>query len=166
MNDRNISSACDQSLWDFALALYSRPQVSYSCLNLQDKYGVDVTLLLWCWWLEARQISLNTQMLKEAQQLIAPWVKNYVAPLRAQRRQLKLEFGTSDASIENLRQAIKQAELLAEKQVLIQLEQFTSNQPWAKAATRLHQGTNALVYLLELGLPENTAKELLIHFSH
>ena len=39
------------ALWDFAVRLYAEPGVGEACLALQDRFGVDVPLLLWAAWL-------------------------------------------------------------------------------------------------------------------
>lgn len=139
------------SLWDFALRVYAQPGVEPACLALQDEQGADVCLLLWCLWLERGGCELTAEGLQQAQGAIAPWVAQAVLPLRALRRQLKARYGTADAELEQLRLGIKQAELLAERQVLRQLAAL--NGQWQRTA-EVPAGTNLRLYLGALGLAE------------
>jgi uncharacterized protein (TIGR02444 family) len=109
-------------LWEFSLACYARPGVADACLHLQDQHGVNVNLLLWCAWLDVRGQTLDAASLHTAQKRIRGWDEHYVIPLRRLRRRMKVEFGVTDAGIEAVRAQIKQAELLAEKQLQLWLE--------------------------------------------
>jgi len=109
-------------LWDFSLERYARPGVVDICLHLQDEQGVNVNLLLWCAWLDARGLMLDAARLHNAQKRIRSWDEHYVTPLRQLRRRMKVEFGVDDDGIEAVRARIKQAELLAEKQLQCWLE--------------------------------------------
>ena len=139
------------SLWDFALGVYAQPGVAQACLALQDEQGADVCLLLWCLWLERGGCELTAEGLQQAQAAIAPWVAQAVLPLRALRRQLKAHYGTADIELEQVRQGIKQAELLAERQVLRQLAALGSQWPQGAAVPA---GANLRLYLGTLGVPE------------
>jgi uncharacterized protein (TIGR02444 family) len=41
-------SKSESLLWSFSLAVYSDGSVQQECLNLQDQYGIDVNVLLFC----------------------------------------------------------------------------------------------------------------------
>src|SRR5690606_7293836 len=43
----------DHPFGHFALALYARAPVMALCLQLQDRHGVDINLLLWAAWLDS-----------------------------------------------------------------------------------------------------------------
>ena len=116
----------DADFWNFSLRLYARPQVADLCLQLQDTYQLNVNLLLWCCWLEQQAISLTAERLQQAHLRVDAWEQDYVLPLRALRRNLKRQFGAADATIETLRQQIKHAELMAEKQMQIWLEELAA----------------------------------------
>lgn len=110
-------------LWDFALALYARPGVEAACLSLQDDAGLDVCELLWRCWLSYHGLTLTAH----ADRLLEPvraWQRDMTYPLRHQRRALKASCKATPER-EQLRQTIKQAELLAEQDTLRQLEQLT-----------------------------------------
>jgi len=95
----------------FAAALYARPGVAALCLDLQDKAGRDVNLLLLCLWAgEALGLALDEGELADLAAAVAPWNAVAVHPLRALRRSLK---GMPTA--ETVRAKIGAAELEAER---------------------------------------------------
>ncbi len=135
------------SLWDFAVGLYTQPGVDSLCLDLQDNYAVNVNMLLFARWLETRQLLLD---LPAALGCISAWDKNYVQTLRQLRRQMKAEFAGSLAQVEEVRDQIKRAELQAERQELIWLEQLANTWP---GTTGVAAGENVHAYLSYLQLP-------------
>lgn len=140
------------SFWDFSLQQYARPGVADVCLQLQDQQSVNVNLLLWCVWLEACGLALDAARLQSAQKAIRSWDEHYVVPLRQLRRRMKAEFGVQDPDIEQLRSQIKQAELLAEKQVQMQLESLAQNWRDTAVTGRLPPGQNLYFYFQERNL--------------
>ena len=40
-----------ESFWSFSLTVYGRPGVEAACLELQDRFGADVNLALYCLWI-------------------------------------------------------------------------------------------------------------------
>lgn len=149
------------NLWDFSLRQYACAGVADACLRLQDEYEVNVNVLLWCLWLEQRGITLDAARLRSAQKRIRDWDEYYVVPLRQLRRRMKVEFGTADADIELVRQQIKQAELLAEKQLQSLLE--TLAQTWDNTVSApLTDGKNLRFYLQQLNVADSAIVELLV----
>jgi len=150
-------------LWDFSLSHYARTGVADACLHLQDEHGVNVNLLFWCAWLEQRGVTLDATRLRSAQMRIHSWDERYVIPLRQLRRQMKGEFGVTDAGIERMRDQIKQAELLAEQQVQMWLESMT--QTWGDtgiaSTTALAAGDNVRFYLQQFDVTETAIMQLL-----
>ncbi|GAA4252771.1 TIGR02444 family protein [Azospirillum formosense] len=99
----------ENPLWDFALAVYGRPGVPAACLDLQDRLGQDVNLLLFAAWAGmACNADLPAEELARIDSAIAPWRDEVVRPLRAVRRRAK---GGDDA----LYKRLKAAELEAER---------------------------------------------------
>jgi len=46
--------SCDRAggaFWRFSLDAYGRPGVAAACLDLQDRHGCDVNLILYALWL-------------------------------------------------------------------------------------------------------------------
>ncbi len=96
-------------LWEFSLALYGRPGVPAACLDLQDRLGQDVNLLLFAAWAGmACNADLPAAELARIDSAVAPWRAEVVRPLRAVRRRVK---GEDDA----LYRRMKAAELEAER---------------------------------------------------
>jgi uncharacterized protein (TIGR02444 family) len=157
-----VSPDSHSSLWDFSLTHYARAGVADACLRLQDAHGVNVNLLLWCAWLEEHGLTLDATRLGCAQKRIHAWDQNYVAPLRQMRRRMKAEFGVTDKDIERVRQQIKQAELLTEKQVQLWLEEIA--QHWHPTDARGHHppatGDNLRFYLQQLNVSDATIAEV------
>ena len=119
---RNITgpgaAARAADLWRFALAFYARPGVAEACLDLQDRKGVDVPLLLACLWLVARGHGAPDRVRWRA--ISRDWAANAVRPLRALRRRLKGRAGW-----ETIRTRVKRLELAAERAELVALAAAT-----------------------------------------
>lgn len=147
-------------LWDYSLQLYQQPGVEELCLELQERWGADVNILLWLCWLEREGLAINETRLYLAQARIAPWQTEVVLPLRRMRQHIKQHYGTRDPAIEASRQAIKAAELNAEKAVQARLE--TLSRTWLGSAgpAFVPQGANLAIYARLLSLPEETELEL------
>ena len=43
----------DHPFWDFSLRVYGSEGVPEACLVLQERHGIDVNVLLYCFWLGA-----------------------------------------------------------------------------------------------------------------
>lgn len=115
-----------QTLWDFALGLYARPGVAAACLRLQDEYRANVCLLIAMCWLDENGQLLDDAEFASLQFHIRPWTTQVVEPLRHVRRLLKapLESLSLNETQEQLRNTVKQAELLAEKKLLEEIESW------------------------------------------
>jgi uncharacterized protein (TIGR02444 family) len=100
-------------LWEFSLDFYARPGVSAALIELQDRAGLDVNLILFAVWhgLSGRG-RLDDERLAVADQAARAIQTEIVTPLRALRRRLRTD---PDAEIQHLREAIKALELDAEK---------------------------------------------------
>lgn len=79
-------------LWSFSLAIYARPGIPAACLDLQDRLGQDVNLLLFAAWagLECAVI-LTAAELARIDGAVAGWREGMVRPLRVLRRQARAE---------------------------------------------------------------------------
>ena len=112
-------SGSESQLWAFSLAVYANPEVQKECLDLQDRYGLDVNLLLFCTFVGAYYCAqLSRDVIGEAAELVGDWHERIVINLRETRRALKT-FATdtlsSDLSPARLRNDIKALELEAER---------------------------------------------------
>src|SRR5437868_1041924 len=109
----------DHQFWKFSLRIYAAPGVQTECLSLQDRFGVDVNLLLFCAYAGAkRDTILSEHDISQIAALIEPWQKNVVLPLRTVRQTMKLmgaQFGEHlSATAESLRAKLKTLELESE----------------------------------------------------
>lgn len=99
--------------WRFSLALYASPDVAPACIVLQDEYGKDVNLALYCCWLGASgRGRLEKAGLEAADGAVASWRHEVVERLRAARRAVKV---AAMPGSENLYSKAKAAELEAER---------------------------------------------------
>ena len=106
----------DHALWRFSLRVYGVEGVEAACLRLQDEYGADVNLVLFCCWLGAAGYGRATDpLLRSAEAAASQWRGRAVAPLRALRRALKYDPApVSAAMAEPVRRKVLAAELAAE----------------------------------------------------
>lgn len=113
-----------QPLWDFALAFYAQPKIAETCVHLQDNYRVNVCLLISLRWLDESGKRLSDGELADLHAHIQVWTQQVVEPLRSLRRLLKQPVAgfAQDETQTQIRTAIKQAELLAEEKLLLEIE--------------------------------------------
>jgi uncharacterized protein (TIGR02444 family) len=119
----------DNAFWRFSLAVYAAPGAQAACLALQDRFGVDVNLALFCAWAgAARGRALAPPELAAAAAEVAAWRDGAVVPLRAVRRAVKtMPDAAGDPSVDAFRRRVAALELEAE-----QLEQARLFR-WAEA---------------------------------
>ena len=103
----------------FAEALYGRAGVEAACLDLQDRRGLDVAVLLHACWLGTRARGLCVTETAGLVWRTMPWRNEVVRPLRRVRRRLKAGLeGMPRELSEPVRQQVKAAELAAERALL------------------------------------------------
>jgi uncharacterized protein (TIGR02444 family) len=114
----DASSAVPQGspFWRFSLRFYRQQDVADACIDLQDRAGADVNLLLFLLWHALGQQSISVEDIGRLERTIAPWREMTVIPLRTMRRALKsppalVEPDTAEA----YRARIKAVELEAER---------------------------------------------------
>lgn len=83
---REHSDSDDAGLWDFARRVYGADGVASRAIELQDRQGVDVNLLLCALWCASRQRLLDPPRLQRLDAACAPWREQVIKPLREQRR--------------------------------------------------------------------------------
>lgn len=106
----------DNAFWRFSLAVYAAPGVMPACLELQDRFGLDVNLLLFCCWAgAARGVALSEPDIAEATAAAQEWRESVVAPLRTLRRRMKTMAAMHDPAAATLRNRIAALELDAEQ---------------------------------------------------
>lgn len=104
-------------MWDYAVATYARPGVAAACLDLQERAGADVNLLLTAAWLAERGCRWGDGEVAALVELCAGWRQSCVLPLREVRRYL-----ADDAGLVELYRQAKALELAAERRQLQMIE--------------------------------------------
>jgi uncharacterized protein (TIGR02444 family) len=123
-------------LWKFSLAVYSAPGVSAACLELQERRGADVNLLLYAAYVGASGGGrLGPAELAACRAAVAPWSEAVVQRLRQVRRTLKADLGavTAEAAAA-LRRRLAALEIEAEQLEQMALAARLADSPGARGA--------------------------------
>jgi uncharacterized protein (TIGR02444 family) len=105
------SSQSENDFWRFSLRVYRAPGVADECIAVQDRYAVDVNVMLFCAWVGAERGRAMTQdELASCRAAVGEWHESTVKPLRAARQTMKGLPG-----VEPLRTQVKGLELEAER---------------------------------------------------
>ena len=103
----------DHPFWDFSLEVYMAPGVGEACLELQERHGLDVNLLLFCLWVGAS----GRGVLEDAEvcglmSAVGAWHEEVVRALRGVRTRMKGGMPPApDALAESLRQRVQKIEI-------------------------------------------------------
>ena len=81
-------------------------------MNLQDSFGLNINLILWCLWSGDNFSEPDEIVIRKAKDLSDQWSSCVVEPMRAARRALKSKAGSDAASLYD---EIKAIELKGEK---------------------------------------------------
>lgn len=154
--------------WSFSLIVYGRSAVQRECLDLQDRHGVDVNLLLFCAFVGAvHGAVLPADDLKQAAGLVGEWHGKVVINLREARRALKpFAMGTSTmaAAAGAMRDNVKAMELEAERIEQTMLEHWSTARLGSWPRTQPVEAVTANIRaLLALGAGSASAPELPHH---
>jgi uncharacterized protein (TIGR02444 family) len=110
----------DTPLWAFSLAVYGAEGVASECLDLQERFKLDVNLLLFAAYAGAVDgVQLEAQDIAAAAAAVSAWHAEIVRALRSVRHGLKPVSLDADNPLHpaaaSLRAQVKAAELKAEK---------------------------------------------------
>lgn len=96
-------------------------------MYLQDSYKVNVCLMIGLRWMDESGKHLSDAQFADLQMYIQAWTQQVVEPLRSLRRLLKQPVAAypQDDTQAQIRTMIKQAELLAEKKLLLEIEAWS-----------------------------------------
>lgn len=123
------------SFWDFSLHIYRLPQVSETCLTLQNAHGFDVNVLLFACWYGRSHGHMPPALLSDALQFSAQWSTEVVRPLRHARTWMKGALAQPHTLVSQmsgageLREKIKAVELRSEQLQQQALERLARNDP-------------------------------------
>ena len=112
------------AFWDFSLHFYAKPGIPAACLELQDRAGADVNVVLFLLYLARHRRRITRSDMATLDSTVALWREQVVRPLRTARRHLKIAgqpFAGEPAA--RLREEIKRNELAAERIQQLALEQ-------------------------------------------
>ena len=159
----------ESAFWSFSLSFYARRGVPELCLELQDRHGVDVNVLLYLLFLATQGRRLEAAEIDAIEHTAADWRSSVVRPLRSIRRALKADIGPFDTRLTAaFRDAVKGIELEAERLQQLTLERLAAR---CASATPEFDSTacarrNVELYAAKLGgLPADTLDRLLIQFG-
>jgi len=125
-------AASDKSegFWDFSVRTYRTDGVPEACLSLQNDYGADVNMLLYCSWVGGFYGSFDDALFSKASGFADNWADEVVRPLRSARTWMKQsgwrEEPMSTEECMSLREEIKSVEFEAERLQQQVLETITS----------------------------------------
>jgi uncharacterized protein (TIGR02444 family) len=110
----------ESALWRFSLAVYRGAGVQEECLDVQERHGVDVNLLMLCAYAGAVEgAALSASDVADALDATGAWHANVVRTVRQVRRTLKplgvAGQGDFSQAVEALRVKVKGVELEAEQ---------------------------------------------------
>ena len=100
-------------LWRFSNNIYRKEGVSEVLLHVQDKFSIDVNMILFVAWLASINRSLTAADIQDAQKLVSLWRVMVIVPVRNIRRSLK-DF----SGIDYLYEDVKKLEIDTEKEEL------------------------------------------------
>jgi uncharacterized protein (TIGR02444 family) len=118
---QDLGQLSSSRFWAFSLKVYGDKDVAASCIDLQDRHGLDVNMLLFALFAAAHGRSLSPADMLALESAVKPWRTNVVRPLRSVRRWLK-ERSHGDDAAATLRHAVLEREIESEayQQALIE----------------------------------------------
>jgi uncharacterized protein (TIGR02444 family) len=146
--------------WDFSLSLYRKPGVADACLFVQDRYGLNVNLVLLCIWVaDSGGGALSAVQMATAMRRIADWERQVIKPLREIRRACRREpLGIPEFLLQIYQPQIESAEIEAEHVEQLVLAEFARSLSQAEksdvAARDAAQSLRAYVDELAAGQDE------------
>lgn len=102
-----MSKVDGNAFWRWSNDAYEAPGAKNRLIYLQDDFGFDVNIALWCCWRAREGETLDEDALRAAERACAEWSEGVIEPLREARRNAK--EGPAD-----LYERIKAVELEAE----------------------------------------------------
>ena len=129
------------AFWAWALEAYARPGVADACIELQDRHGQNVPLVLWVVW-AGRHAGGGD--LERGATLAARW-ETAAGALRSARRSLKSDLPDLPSTTrETFRRQVKAVELAGERVLMAALEDLPSTrETGGSEAERLARASGA-----------------------
>ncbi|MGB0722081.1 MAG: TIGR02444 family protein [Gammaproteobacteria bacterium] len=103
-------------LWDFSVQVYTREGVETACLDLQDRFGLNVNMLLFAVWMGfSGRGTVGHNGIRTALTTTLHWHASIVEPLRRIRRLVQSLEHVAAGDVESLRRALLHNELASER---------------------------------------------------
>lgn len=147
----------DNAFWDYSVAVYGKPDVADACVFLQDRYGLDVNLLLFCVWFGASgRGPLPVEEIEGCIRRTGDWRVHVIEPLRAIRRACRDQaLGVPEYLLQVFRPLMREIELDAEHVEQLVLAETVRNVPSEPVAddVRAHDAREGLIaYIATAGV--------------
>ncbi|PQA87519.1 TIGR02444 family protein [Hyphococcus luteus] len=84
-----MSKVRGNAFWQWSNDAYEMPGAKNRLIYMQDDFGFDVNLTLWCCWRASEGETLGKDALKEAEKAVSDWSEGVIEPLREARRNAK-----------------------------------------------------------------------------
>ena len=155
----------DTDFWSFSLRVYALPGVADVLLELQNRYGGDINLVLFCAWHAATgRGELLTERIRVLDDHLRPWRDSILKPLREVRHLIGNE--TAFVTLTHSREArarVLDAELTCEQVAQQLLESLAEIRPAAVTEKRAAEvfRANLQAYCGYLGVPLDVQQPVL-----
>lgn len=127
------------SLWTWASAVWAKPGVEIACLDLQDRAGQSVVLLLWGVWSATCGRPIEPAFGNRAAALVRPIETDVLRPMRLARRALaQTKLGPDEQAQRDAYAQILAVELNLERAMLGALERLSSDETVEARADAIH----------------------------
>ncbi|MBX2833308.1 MAG: TIGR02444 family protein [Rhodospirillales bacterium] len=121
-----------EEVWTFTVGMYGQSGVAKLCLELQERCGLDVNMLLFMFFLGRKGLAPHS--ISSLEDAVRDWRDNAIIPLRRTRQFLR---DNARPAAQALRQQVKADELQAERieqhMLCDAVEPIPCNDPYAGA---------------------------------
>jgi uncharacterized protein (TIGR02444 family) len=105
----------ENPFWRFSITVYADKRVATECLALQNVFGADVNVILFCAWRGTQHAALADADLRNITATIKEWHSDVVRPLRSVRQALKTMIEAAPTETTDLRRQIAALEIRSEQ---------------------------------------------------
>ncbi len=127
---------------DFSASLYCKPGIADASLFVQERYGLNINLVLFCVWVaDTGGGALTTGNIATALRRLADWQKHVIKPLREIRRACRHEaLGIPECLLQTFQPQIETVELGAEHIEQLVLGEFARGLASTAGGSSLDKG--------------------------
>jgi uncharacterized protein (TIGR02444 family) len=110
----DLAQLSPSRFWAFSLEVYGDKALAAACIDLQDRHGLDVNMLLFALFAASRGTALSRADIERLDAAVDPWRRNVVRPLRGVRRWLRDEAHAAADRASGLRRGVLEREIESE----------------------------------------------------